>query len=502
MENKLTILAKKVIYGFALLFLVFLCVTTVVFRSDGYEVSVNSWDVTIRIAIAIGISFLLYFVSCLIERCPIAVQYGMLLALFAGVMYFCWWWIINSASLPQSDAISIYDIARRARDHDLLPIAPRASYMSLWPFQAGLVMFVEIILRLVPDAEEMTLQLMYLPFMALSLVSAYMLVRRLFPHRRTRIYWCILMAFCLPYYFYVNNMYGEIPSMALMFFSLWMISCFLNTPSWWSCLLAGLGMAGAVAIRKNSVIILIACILILAILSFRRKIIIIGVLILASMMGSILPGKIYEHRAHNEMGKGVPAVSYIAMGLQWTEGRSPGAWNGYHSDLFINCDYDREKAIELSRASIRESLEYMRENPGYAMRFFCYKLTEQWCREDFSCLYSTLSRDTGRSAAAWDIYQGSAKDKFMDIMSIHQGIVYFGALLFCILNGIVRREGLKKSLWKLVLLVSFIGGFLFSILWEGGSRYVMPFFVMLIPYAAEAISKLHETAASALTAKV
>lgn len=236
-----------------------------------------------------------------------------------------------------------------------------------------------------------------------------------------------MMALCLPYYFYVNNMYGEIPSIALMLFSLWMVSRFLNTPSWWSCLLAGLGMAGATAIRKNSVIILIACILIIAILSFKRKIIIIGVLIFASVMGSILPGKIYEYRAHNEMGKGVPPISYIAMGLQWTEGRSPGAWN---------------------------------------------------------------------------IYQGSAKDRFMDIMSIHQGIIYFGALLFCILHGIVRRrEEMGNSLWQLVLLVSFIGGFLFSILWEGGARYVMPYFVMLIPYAAEAISEMQEITASALTAK-
>lgn len=498
----MTILAKKVIYGFALVFLLFLCVTTMIYRSDGYEVSVNSWVVVIRIGIAIGGLFLLHFIACLIERCPAAVQYAMLLALFTGVMYFCWWWIINSASLPQSDAISIYDIARRARDHDLLPIAPRDSYMSLWPFQAGLVMFVEGILRLFPEADEMTVQLMYLPFVALSLVSAYMLVRQLFLRRRTRICWCILMALCLPYYFYVNNMYGEIPSIALMLFSLWMVSRFLNTPSWWSCLLAGLGMAGATAIRKNSVIILIACILIIAILSFKRKIIIIGVLIFASVMGSILPGKIYEYRAHNEMGKGVPAISYIAMGLQWTEGRSPGAWNGYHSDLFMDCDYDREKTVELSRISIGESLEYMRENPGYAARFFCGKLTEQWCREDFSCLYSTLTRDSGRSAAAWNIYQGSAKDRFMDIMSIHQGIIYFGALLFCILHGIVRRrEEMGNSLWQLVLLVSFIGGFLFSILWEGGARYVMPYFVMLIPYAAEAISEMQEITASALTAK-
>lgn len=85
----MTILAKKVIYGFALVFLLFLCVTTVIYRSDGYEVSVNSWVVVIRIGIAIGGLFLLHFIACLIEKCPAAVSaqtYQDLLVHFDGTL--------------------------------------------------------------------------------------------------------------------------------------------------------------------------------------------------------------------------------------------------------------------------------------------------------------------------------------------------------------------------------------------------------------------------------
>ena len=66
------------------------------------------------------------------------------------------------------------------------------------------------------------------------------------------------------------------------------------------------------------------------------------VLIAATIAGIMLPRKFYECRAKNTMGEGVPAIAYIAMGMQWEEGRSPGGWNGYHSDLFMECSYDTD----------------------------------------------------------------------------------------------------------------------------------------------------------------
>lgn len=62
-------------------------------------------------------------------------------------------------------------------------------------------------------------------------------------------------------------------------------------------------------------------------------------------------------------------------------------------------------------------------------------------------------------------------------MSAHQSIIYLGACGFCI-SGAIRWR--KKK----------IGGFLFSVIWETGARYVLPYFVMLIPYAAESLADI------------
>lgn len=196
------------------------------------------------------------------------------------------------------------------------------------------------------------------------------------------------------------------------------------------------------------------------------------------------------------MGEGVPAIAYIAMGLQWSEGRSPGGWNGYHSDLYMACSYDAGLTAKISAENARDSLQYMISHPNYLIEFFYYKQVEQWCREDYACLYGTLDFYGERTAAAWEIYQGKRKDSMLNIMSPHQSLIYIGACCFCAFAVIRWRNRIKKAksdegedMEGLILLVTFIGGFLFSMMWEAGSRYVMPYFIMLIPYAADALAR-------------
>ena len=495
-------LAKKVIYGFSLVFLLFLSVISLMYSSDGYVVLVNSPGRAVRSCLLgiLAIGGVWWLSSYVLEKMRQFYRWIGAAVLFLAAMSFSAWWIINSANLPQSDPKSIYDIACRAKMHDLLPVAPTGSYMSLWPFQSGLLLFFETILRAVPDGDEMTIQFMYLPLMALSLVSGCMIVRKMFTSVRTRIFWCVLMSLYFPYYFYVNNMYGEIPSMAFSFFSLWMLLGYLDNCRPLRLILAGLSLAGAVAVKKNMLIFGIACLLVLAVmyLADRKKRYIAAVLLLAAsmIMGGELPRRFYEYRAKNTMGEGVPAAAYIAMGLQWSEGRAPGAWNGYHSDLYMACNFDAKMTTEISEESIKDSLRYMQKHPAYAVRFFYDKMVEQWAREDCSCLYSTLDFYGERTQKAWSIYQGEGKTRFMFVMDLHQSALYIGAACFCILamnNWRKRRAGRggeTGKLQNLILLVTFLGGFLFSLFWEAGSRYVMPYCIMLTPYAADGLARV------------
>lgn len=242
MTNGWIVCAKKVVYGSALFFLLFLCVTSFIYSSDGYQLETNSiWRAVRDMAGCLLLCGMFWILARFVERRSWGIAMAGAAVLFLTVMLFSTWWIIHSANLPQSDAKSVYDIAVRAKNHDLLAIAPTGSYMSLWPFQSGLVLFFEIILRWIPGSDEMTIQWMYLPFIALSLVSGYMVVKRVFFSVRTRIFWCLLMLFCFPYYLHINNMYGEIPSISLSLLVLWMLLEYYRKPSRLKLLFAGIG---------------------------------------------------------------------------------------------------------------------------------------------------------------------------------------------------------------------------------------------------------------------
>jgi len=410
------------------------------------------------------------------------------------VMGFCVWWTANSQSVPGSDSKSVYDIAVRAMNHDLLPIAPTGSYMSLWPFQSGLLFYFEVIVRLGGDYS--TIQYINCAWIGISLISGYFLVRRWF--RETVTFWSIMMLFCMPYYLLVNYVYGDIPGLGLVFFSAWMLTEYVWQRKIRFLLSGAVALGGAIALRKNYLIYAIAVLLVMAVrlvVTEQKRFMAVGMatVFLVIAAANVLPIRFYELRAHNTMGEGVPAVSYIAMGLQGT-----GGWSGYHSGLYMECNYDAQLAKEISIQSIRESVSQMLQDPAYGVNFFYQKQIGQWCNETYGFIYETVYSFDNRTDAAWKIYSGEWTEPLCRIMNSYQSIVYMGALLF--VAGSIWRKSNRQSvkiqtelLWKEIWLVTFIGGFFFTMIWEAASRYTLPYLVMLTPYASQGLQRACET---------
>lgn len=493
-QNRLHTAAKTVIFGFGIPILLFLSVTAWICDGNQTAHYQGAEELFLSILILMLAVLVTGLAAELINRFPKTGNHILFGLVFVLVMAGCIWWIVNADSMPDGDSKSVYDIAVRAMNHDLLPVAPTGSYLSLWPYQSGLILYYEVILRMIPGADYLTIQYFNLLFVALTLISAYVLVRKWFASERVTACFSILMGFCLPFYFYVNFLYGEVPGLGLLFFASWMLTEYLEKRKWWLGTLAALSMAGAVMLRKNSWIFVIACLLLLtvyALVQNRKKLLFYLVFLLLTVwgIGSLFPQRFYELRARNTMGEGVPILSTIAMGLQDGGGTSAGGWNGYDADLFMEYDFDGEIPTALSRQSIRDSLENMLKNPAYGVDFFYRKMVSQWCDESYNCFYITKGLFGDRTDAAWKFYGGEWYQPMCRLMNYYQNFVYAGGLCFCLLGA---REKVRKKefLFELVFLVTVIGGFLFSTFWEGGSRYVMPYLVMLLPYAASGIVSL------------
>ena len=85
-----------------------------------------------------------------------------------------------------------------------------------------------------------------------------------------------------------------------------------------------------------------------------------------------------------------------------------------------------------------------------------------------------------------NIYEHGKLGKFIEAgMKLFQMLMY-GGILFLLVTR--RREYVEIE--KYLLLIAVFGGFLFSLMWEAKTRYVLPYLFMQIPYMAMGVGEI------------
>ena len=95
-----------------------------------------------------------------------------------------------------------------------------------------------------------------------------------------------------------------------------------------------------------------------------------------------------------------------------------------------------------------------------------------------------------RPRLAESIYFGRLRTVIDRWMNWYQ-LALYGGVLALLLSACPKGDRRKrKSLDGYSLLIGIFGGILFTMLWEAKSRYVFPYLLLLIPYAAAGLSDL------------
>lgn len=119
------------------------------------------------------------------------------------------------------------------------------------------------------------------------------------------------------------------------------------------------------------------------------------------------------------------------------------------------------------------------------VEFYKNKLEDQWLEPLFSSLKATHSFPEGTELppVIYSLYYGNLHEMVWKYANYYQSIVYLAGAFIVIASfgAWYRKKELPAALW--LPLISVIGGFLFSILWEAQCRYVFPYYVFLILYA-------------------
>lgn len=398
------------------------------------------------------------------------------------------WWIGLAKTDIIGDQRSLYYLARELLEGELTET--ERIYLQMYPHQAGMVLLMEAVL-LIAGGNYMAFKYVNVLGMVGCVIAGYLLIKELTDRKedtgKAKIFYLLLMLGCLPLYIYCSFTYNDIIALTFGMAACVAFLRFLKTGGRRAWIGMTVCITIAVILRSNFYILLLAflCIWCIADLSAKRwkRLAYILPLLLCLLVCKKIPLKVSEMQGNVTLEKGMPFSLWIAMGMQEGD-REAGWWNDYSEDTYMAAleqdeVYASEIADETAKNSIRNSIRVFRENPGYALDFYRRKIFSQWNEPSYECYFYTNSREEERSALGDDLYKGNrrlATDKYING---YQSFIFLGAILF-MLGGVFQ----KRRITQYILFVAILGGFLFHILWEAKSRYILPYFILMIPMAA------------------
>ena len=191
-----------------------------------------------------------------------------------------------------------------------------------------------------------------------------------------------------------------------------------------------------------------------------------------------------EQITEKKISTGVPTLAWVAMGMQ--EGYMAYGWhNQYNEDVYRANDCNTEQTNAQVKEDLVVRMKEFLSNPAYTVKFFYQKTLSQWNNPTFECFWiNDLTKrqsdgiEVKNVAGVFKSVLGEPGNPLLrEYCNLYQTLILAGVCIWIFWG----RKELKVE--QLLLATIFVGGFVFHFFWEAKCQYVMPYFVLLIPYA-------------------
>jgi hypothetical protein len=396
-------------------------------------------------------------------------------------------WVLVSHNTLRADQADVSRAAAAFCSGDFTALR-RGGYLFLYPHQLGMTAVLELVYRVVGPNHYMAFQLLNALAIPVIFHAAFKTTDVLFRSRKANNILLIMLFGCLPPILYATFVYGNVLGLAFSLSAILMEIRYLQTKRLSRFVFSAVFICAAVLVRANSQITLVAMVLVFLVTFVAdhdwRNIVLPACLVAVCWLTIFSLNGVYQLRSGTPIDRGTPSSVWIAMGLQ-DDSMAPGWWNTYSAVAYARAGYSASVADSRARASIADSIGNFARHPLYAVRFFYLKFVSQWNDPTYQSLWvNEKGAHPGASPLVLSLYRGRPNAYVVDLMKTYQFVVFFGALLCVIL--LFRDLDSQRLLLALVIL----GGVVFHTMWEAKGEYIMPYFVMLVPYAALGVSIL------------
>ena len=406
---------------------------------------------------------------------------------------FCW---INVLKLcPEADQKSVHEAACaliNAEDPGaFFELGDR--YMYIFPYQLGIAYIFSIIYRIFGQ-NWLYVQYINAIFSIINFALLLYISKLLFNESKIQKILILLSSFFGIYWIFFNpHVYGNIIGLTFALLSLIFTIRYLKNNKLFDVVLAGIFVAISILAKSNYNIFLCAIIVVLIlkiIENWKLKAFIPIILLAISIfLINISYEAILKYKYNMPTKGGMPMISYIYMGMDEPRDKAPGWYTGIILEVYGGTYYNEELTIELMKEKINNRINYFINNPGDFLKFYSEKIASTWLNPTFQTVYYSMPfyrlnfdqeyanyfsvQQTAQNIISGDLY------KFEEFsFDIFQIVIFIFASIGIFLS---QKE---FDITKTLIPITVFGGFVFHIIWETKSIYVIQYYFILLPYAA------------------
>lgn len=407
---------------------------------------------------------------------------------------------------PRADAGLTFDSMIAYLDGNLDPFLP-GGYIHQYPHQIGLMYYYMLGYSLFGG----TRWLFYANVIwgLLANYSIWSIVRTSrYQTQTAEVASIILPVLFLPHMLFTLYGYNHTPSLALALYAIYRLQRYVNSLKWTHLATFTLAFSGAILVRQNFKITLMAA-LIVALLAFlQSKKFKVFLSVIALGIVAFLPGmlaqKVAESHLGVEIGKGIPTITWVALGLQDSRKdaielninreRLPGWYNSYSGLLWAETDFNTEETARRSKEDLRSFVSNRLNEPMFGAKFFLTKISSSWLEPTYQSLFVAYLPDSERFFAPnllHDLYSGGTNHAKFVMLLRPISFLLMAMSAYMLWNAVRNRVQARIDSVD-VIAIAVLGGFLFHLIWETKSLYVYSYTFMSIALAAIGIGFLSE----------
>lgn len=419
-------------------------------------------------------------------------------------------WLLNVNPKVGADSVHVANLAQAMYEGNVEEVLtsntylgmPLREYMQTYPQQIPLAFFYSLFFRIIHFDIMEFLRILNLIGNILIVFAMYKInnqISKKYETNKVLLFTMLFTFVSLP--LLSTFVYGDILGIAFGLLAVYFVMKYIDTKKIRYAIFSGLAMAVAYMVRMNSLIFIIAIIMYLLMNLFQDfttktvkskmiEIVVVGVYIFIAFLPSTIIKNYYSDKWELDKNKSCPYVSYLLMSMEESY-RANGWYNEQISEPAIR-NPDMAKEEYLGKIKVRAG--YLLRNPGYAFNFYVMKTASMWTENTYASIFYNVD---GRTYSIMDYVRGVnslvTNEEFdpFPVESLAEPINFYQKALIilscgcCLLFLLQNRKNV--SLEVLVLITIFIGGFMFHTLWEGKSRYIIPYVVAIMPVAAISI---------------